>query len=217
VIPNGIDLAQLPRPVGDRRAGRQAVGLPAERRLVAGVGRLTAQKDFVTFLEAGRRILDAVPDVDLLVIGDGEERAALEARARALRLEGRVHFLGLRHDVPALLRGADVLLMTSVFEGFPNAVLEAMAMGAVAVATDVGGCGELVLSGETGVLIPPRNAAAAATAVVRVLEDQVLSTRLAQAARARVERELTVQVLAARTEGFYTELLAAARVERPAA
>src|SRR5262249_38640976 len=166
---------------------------------------------------AGRRILDAVPDVDLLVIGDGEERAALEARARALRLEGRVHFLGLRHDVPALLRGADVLLMTSVFEGFPNAVLEAMAMGAVAVATAVGGCGGLVLAGERGVLIPPRNAAAAATAVVRVLEDQVLSTRLAQAARARVERELTVQVLAARTEGFYTELLAAARVERPAA
>lgn len=217
VIPNGIDLARLPPPLADRRAGRVAAGLAPERRLVAGVGRLTAQKDFTTFLAAAEAIVGAIPDVDLVIVGEGEERGALEARARELGLEERLRFLGLRHDVPTLLRGVDVLLMTSRFEGFPNAVLEAMAMGAVAVATAVGGCGELIRDGETGTLIPPGDPAAAACAVIDVLKDTPRATSMAGAARRHVERELTVEVLARRTEAFYAELLADASSRRAAA
>ena len=211
VIPNGIDLGRLPPFSLDRRGARSAAGLQRDRRLVAGVGRLDAQKDFPTFLRAAAMIAAEVPDVDFLVVGEGGERAALEALARRLGLGARVVFTGLRHDVPRLLAAVDVLVLTSLYEGFPNVLLEAMATGAVAVATDVGGCRELVTSGETGVLVPPRAPAAVAAAVGRVLRDPALARRLATAARQRVEGAFSVDVMARRTMDAYLRRLDATR------
>jgi len=207
VVWNGIDLAPLPPFVAERGAARAAAGFPPDRRLVASVGRLIAQKDVPTFLRACAIVAPALPDVDFLVVGDGELRPALEAEARALGLAGRVRFTGLRHDVPSLLAGVDVLALTSTFEGMPNAVLEAMTTGAVAVATDVGGCAELVVPEETGVLVPPRAPEQVAAAISRVLRDPALARRLAIAARRRIETEFTVERLARRTEAAYLELL----------
>ncbi len=211
VIPNGIDLGRLPPFSLDRRAARSAAGLRRDRRLVAGVGRLDAQKDFPTFLRAAAMIAAEVPDVDFLVVGEGGERAALEALARRLGLGARVVFTGLRHDVPRLLAAVDVLALTSLYEGFPNVLLEAMATGAVAVATDVGGCRELVTSGETGLLVPPRAPAAVAAAVGRVLRDPALARRLATAARQRVEGAFSIDVMARRTMDAYLRRLHATR------
>ena len=211
VIPNGIDLGRLPPFSLDRRGARSAAGLRRERRLVAGVGRLDAQKDFPTFLRAAAMIAAEFPDVDFLVVGEGGERAALEALARRLGLGARVVFAGLRHDVPRLLAAVDVLALTSLYEGFPNVLLEAMATGAVAVATDVGGCRELVTSGETGLLVPPRAPAAVAAAVGRVLRDPALARRLATAARQRVEGAFSIDVMARRTMDAYLRRLDATR------
>jgi len=211
VIPNGIDLGRLPPFSLDRRGARSAAGLRRDRRLVAGVGRLDAQKDFPTFLRAAAMIAAEVPDVDFLVVGEGGERAALEALARRLGLGARVVFAGLRHDVPRLLAAVDVLALTSLYEGFPNVLLEAMATGAVAVATDVGGCRELVTSGETGLLVPPRAPAAVAAAVGRVLRDPALARRLATAARQRVEGAFSIDVMARRTMDAYLRRLDATR------
>ena len=211
VIPNGIDLGRLPLFALDRRGARSAAGLRRERRLVAGVGRLDAQKDFATFLRSAAMIAAEFPDVDFLVVGEGGERAALEALARRLGLGARVVFTGLRHDVPRLLAAVDVFALTSLYEGFPNVLLEAMATGAVAVATDVGGCRELVTSGETGLLVPPRAPAAVAAAVGRVLRDPALARRLATAARQRVEGAFSVDVMARRTMDAYLRRLDATR------
>ena len=209
VIPNGIDLKALPPFALDRRAAREAAGFPTDRRLVAHAGRLEPQKDFPTFLRAAGMVAAEIRDVDFLVIGEGSERAALEALAQQIGLGARVRFLGLRHDVPRILGGVDVLALTSIFEGFPNVVLEAMAAGAVAVATDVGGCRELVASGETGFLVPARAPAAVAASVLRVLRDPALGRRLASAARRRVETTFGVQLMADRTARAYLELLRA--------
>ncbi len=211
VIPNGIDLGRLPPFSLDRRGARSAAGLRRDRRLVAGVGRLDAQKDFPTFLRAAAMIAAEFPDVDFLVVGEGGERAALEALARRLGLGARVVFTGLRHDVPRLLAAVDVLALTSLYEGFPNVLLEAMATGAVAVATDVGGCRELVTSGETGLLVPPRAPAAVAAAVGRVLRDPALARRLATAARQRVEGAFSIDVMARWTMDAYLRRLDATR------
>src|SRR5581483_9536219 len=113
----------------------------------------------------------------------------------------RVRFLGLRHDVPALMRASDVLTLTSIYEGFPNVLLEAMASGAVAVATAVDGAVEVVVAEETGLLVPPRAPEAVAAAVVRVLGDPAL------AARRRVEVEFTVEAMAHRTMAAYAAWL----------
>jgi glycosyltransferase involved in cell wall biosynthesis len=96
----------------------------------------------------------------------GALRPDLEALAARLGIASRVRFLGLRHDVPALLGGVDVLALTSLYEGLPNVVIEAMATGAVAVATDVGGCHELIVPGEPGFLVPPGDVEAVASAML---------------------------------------------------
>lgn len=209
VIPNGIDLDSLPAFSLDRRAAREAAGFDPHRRLIAHAGRLEPQKDFPTYLRAAAMVAAEMPDVDFLVIGEGGQRAELEALAKRLGLGARVRFTGLRHDVPRLLGGVDALALTSIFEGFPNVVLEAMAAGAVAVATDVGGCRELVASGETGFLVPARAPAAVAASVLRVLRDPALARRLATAARRRVESSYGVEVMAERTGAAYLDLLRA--------
>src|SRR5438046_6565710 len=199
VIPNGIDLGRLPPFSLDRSRARLAAGLQRDRRQVAGVGRLEAQKGFPTFIRAAAMIAAELPDIAFLVVAEGGVRAVRDALGRRLGLGARVVFTGLRHDVPRLLAAADVLALTSLYEGFPNVVLEAMATGAVAVATDVGGCRELVTSGETGLLVPTRAPAAVATAMGRVLRDPALARRLATAARQRVEGAFSVDVMAGPT------------------
>jgi glycosyltransferase involved in cell wall biosynthesis len=209
VIPNGIDLTRLPAFTLDRRPARQAAGFDPERRLVAQVGRLTEQKDYPTFLRAAAEVATRRPDVDFLVIGEGELRADLERLAGQLGLGARLRFLGLRNDVPQLLAGVDVLALTSRWEGLPNVVLEAMATGAVAVATDVGGCREVIVADETGVLIEPGRPELAAAALGRVLDDQERARAMAARARQRVEAEFSVESMAARTADAYLDLLGA--------
>jgi glycosyltransferase involved in cell wall biosynthesis len=211
VIPNGIDLERLPPFATSREGARAALGLDPDRRLVAQVGRLAPQKDYPTFLTAAATVAAALPDVDFLIVGTGPLEAELRAAAERLEIAGRVRFLGLRDDVPAVLAGVDVLALTSLFEGFPNVLLEAMATGAVAVSTDVGGCGELVVPEETGLLVPPRAPAAVAEAVLRVLRDAGLARRMAVAARRRVEVEFGVRPMAERTMAAYGALLGSAR------
>jgi len=217
VIPNGIDLRRLPTFSLDRRAARAAAGFDPDRRLIAQVGRLSAQKDYATFLRAAAMVATEYPTVDFLVVGEGEDRPTLEALAARLGLGGRVRFTGLRHDVPALLAAVDVLTLTSTYEGFPNVLLEAAAMGAVAIASDVGGCRELVLSQETGLLVPARAPAAVAAALRRVLHDGSLARRLALAARRRVEAEFAVERMAERTSAAYLDLLRAHAAPRSVA
>jgi glycosyltransferase involved in cell wall biosynthesis len=210
VVHNGIDLARVPAFSLERATARSALGFDPARRLVAQVGRLEAQKDYPTFLEAARQVAAAVPDVDFLIAGVGALQADLEAMAARLGLGDRVRFLGLRHDVPALLGGVDVLALTSRWEGLPNVVIEAMATGAVAVATDVGGCPELIVPGETGFLVPPGEPVAVARAILDVLETPTLAARLAAAARRRIEDEFAVGAMVAKTAAVYDACLQAA-------
>jgi glycosyltransferase involved in cell wall biosynthesis len=209
VVHNGIDLGRLPPFSLDRRAARRALGFDPGRRLVAQVGRLEPQKDYPTFLAAAERIAAATPDVDFLVVGEGALRAELERTAHRLGFAARVRFLGLRHDVPALLAGVDVLTLTSRWEGLPNIVIEAMATGAVAVVTDVGGCRELLTPGETGFLLPPGTPDAVAGAVLDVLRAPELATRLATAARRQIESEFSVEAMVRKTTAVYETALRA--------
>jgi glycosyltransferase involved in cell wall biosynthesis len=203
VVHNGVDLERFPPFFLERRGARAALGFPPERRLVAQVGRLAPQKDYPTYLRAAAGLAARHPDADFLVVGDGPDRGALEGLAHELGLEGRVRWLGLRHDVPAVLAGVDVLVLASRFEGLPNVVLEAMGAGAAVVATDVGGCGELVRSGEHGVLVGPGQVEAIASAVSSLLDDERAREAMARAARARVEREFSVEAMVRRTCGAY--------------
>ena len=210
LVPNGIDLTRLPPYDEDRRRARERLGFVPGRRLVAQVGRLAPQKDHPTFLHAVARIADEMSDVDFLIVGEGTLRSELERRAAELGIADRVRFLGLRHDVPSLLAGVDVLTLTSRWEGLPNVVIEAMATGAAVVATDVGGCRELVGTDEAGQLVGVGDVDAVARALRRLLRDEAARLRGVRAARARIEADLTVERMVARTQALYARLLEAA-------
>lgn len=212
VIHNGIDLAGLPAFDPDRRPARAALGFDPARRLVAQVGRLESQKDYPTFLAAAARVAATVGDVDFLIVGEGRLESSLREEAARLGIADRVRFTGVRNDVPVLLGAVDVLALTSRWEGLPNVVIEAMATGAVAVATDVGGARELIVPGETGDVVAVGRADVVADAILRLLADPARASRLALAARARVEERFAVGAMVRRTEAAYGELLREAGV-----
>jgi glycosyltransferase involved in cell wall biosynthesis len=174
VIPNAVDVRAAPR-------SRQEHEPP---RLIA-VGRLRPPKDLGTFLRA----LASLPTGGFTasIVGDGPERAALERQLAALGLEGRVRIEGERDDVPARLADSEIFVLSSRSEGMPVSVLEAMAAGVPVVASAVGGVDELVVDGQTGLLVPPADSEALAAALAVLLADAGLRRRLGEAGRARAE------------------------------
>jgi glycosyltransferase involved in cell wall biosynthesis len=174
VIRNAVDISAAPRARHDR----------ATPRLIA-VGRLKAPKDFLTLVRA----LAALPEgsFEAVIVGDGPDRGAVEDEIRRLGLEGRVRLVGERSDVPSLLADSDLFVLSSRSEGLPVSVLEAMAAELPVVASGVGGLAELVVDGESGILVPPDDTPALAAALRRLVEDRELRRRLGAAGRARAE------------------------------
>ncbi|HEX3490090.1 MAG TPA: glycosyltransferase [Streptosporangiaceae bacterium] len=166
-----------------RRRARLALGLPADARVVGAVGRLTYQKapeDFVAALaELGR------PEVAGVWVGGGELAGRVRARAAELPA-GRLVLAGERPDVPDLLPAFDVFALPSRYEGLPTAIVEAMICGIPVVASAVNAVPDLVIPGETGLLVPPRRPAALAAAIGHLLDSRAAADRMAAAARAHV-------------------------------
>ena len=171
-IANGLDLARY-APV------RAALG----NRVVTTVANLRPGKGHEVLLDAAARVVAGHPSVRFQIVGDGPRREELVRRAEALGLSGKVTFLGHSDDVPAILRESDVFAFPSFMEASPNAVLEAMAAGLPVVASNVGGIPEVVTNGENGLLVPPGEAEALASGILRVLGDPALGAALGEAAR----------------------------------
>jgi glycosyltransferase involved in cell wall biosynthesis/2-polyprenyl-3-methyl-5-hydroxy-6-metoxy-1,4-benzoquinol methylase len=200
-IPNGVDVARFsPRPAAPGL--RRALGVPDHAPVVVSVGRFVAYKGYEHLLDAAATI----DGVHWLLVGDGELRAALEARARALDIAARVHFLGWRDDVPDLLALGDVVVMPSLGEHFGRVLIEAMAMARPVVATDAGGVPEIVVSGETGLLVPPGRADALADAVRSLLAAPERAAAFGRAGRLRAEREFSLARHVRNVEALYDEL-----------
>ncbi|HVS63818.1 MAG TPA: glycosyltransferase, partial [Thermoanaerobaculia bacterium] len=185
VIENGVDCQRFrPR---EPDVVRRALELPSDAIVVGGIGRLSPKKGFHVLVNAVGRLLAAGLPVELVLVGEGPERARLEAEARAAGLEGRVRFLGHRSDVQDLYSAFDVFVLPSYEEGSPNALLEAMASGCPVIATAVGGTPEILGDFSLGRLISPGDPEARAAALGELLEDAALRRRLGEQARRRVE------------------------------
>jgi glycosyltransferase involved in cell wall biosynthesis len=210
LIPNGVgdDLLDF-TPDGAR--ARRELGLSPGDRVVGAVSRLAWKKGIRHLLEAVPRVLESVPAAFFLIVGDGPLRADLEARARDLRIDDRVRFLGTRGDVLELLGAVDVFVLPSVVEGMSNALLEAMAMGRPVVATDVGGNPEVMVDGQTGFVVPPADPDRLAAAVAKVLLAPELGEAMGAAARQRIRDHYRVDLMVRRIEALYDALLPEAR------
>jgi glycosyltransferase involved in cell wall biosynthesis len=220
LVHNGVDLQRydhqepcctLPEEYGF------AQGTP----VVGVVARLEPEKGHRTLISAWPAVLERVPEARLLIVGEGSQRAPLEARARALGLLGdeqaspvgtkgappgsRVIFTGRRDDVPAVIAALDVAVLPSYREALGLAILEAMALSRPVVASAVGGIPEVIEDGRTGLLVPPHDPAALASAIVRLLTDHPLADMLGRAAHALVHERFCIERMVHQIESIYDE------------
>jgi glycosyltransferase involved in cell wall biosynthesis len=209
VIRNGVQLPAGAHSKDDLAAARTEFGFGPEHRIVGMVANLDhAVKGASYFVEALPLIVGRVPEARFLVLGEGREKTALRARADELGVGGRVVFAGFRRDVHRLYPIMNVSVLTSLSEGLSITILESMSFGIPVVVTAVGGNPELVRHGESGFLVPPKDAASFADAVVRVLGDPQLARRLGQEGRKIVERDFALDTVAARYAELYRDILA---------
>jgi glycosyltransferase involved in cell wall biosynthesis len=208
VVPLGLELSHLAGPL-PRGVLRTAAGIPKDAPLVGMVGRLVAIKDVPTFLQAARLVREAGHDVRFALVGDGEERSALESLTHDLGLEDVVTYFGWRHDLDAVYGDLDVVVNASLNEGTPVALIEALAAGRPVVATSVGGTPDLIGENLRGRLVPPSAPVALAGAIVETLHESEAARRRAQAGREHVLARHSVARLVRDVDELYRELLAA--------
>ncbi len=187
MIANGVDCEQFHRTRAAAEAKRQ-LGWPAKGLLIGGVGRLSPEKGFSLLIEAVGELIREGLDLQLMLVGEGGERAALQSQIAARGLDGRVRLLGQRADVVELYEAMDVFVLSSLREGLPNVVLEAMAMGVPVLATEVAGVPALVEHAVNGLCIPPGSASALRDGLRTLVLQPALRRQLAETARQTVER-----------------------------
>jgi glycosyltransferase involved in cell wall biosynthesis len=208
VIYNGINLAAYnDSPAEDRDRVRLEFGWGHDHFVIVQVARLNALKDHLTAVRAFEQIHASLPEARLLIVGEGEEREAIEAEIRKRSLGESIRLAGLRKDVPRLLTAGDLLWLTSVSEGIPLTLIEGMAAGLPVVATNVGGVTEVVEPNETGLLSPAGDDGAIAAAVLKLARDPALRQRLASAGKRRALARFSEDQMVAAYADLYEDLI----------
>jgi glycosyltransferase involved in cell wall biosynthesis len=203
-VPNGIEVTEQGNLV-DIGEVRKSLGFHSEQLLVMQVGRLSAQKNPAAFVEGAAHVVEKVAEAQFALIGDGPLRDDVAARIHELGLAGCVHLLGWRDNASQLMAAADVVTLTSRWEGTPYALLEAMAWSRPVVATNVNGCLEVVAEGNSGFLVQPGNAITWSQRVTELLKDPKKAALMGRAGRKRVEEAFTLRRMITRIEGLYQQ------------
>jgi glycosyltransferase involved in cell wall biosynthesis len=204
-IYNGIDVAGWPVSKLDRQQKRLELRLSGQDLLIGCIGRLDVQKGHGVLLDALSKLRHKHP-VRCVIIGDGPKRHALEAQIKRLRLEKTVALLGERQDVTAWLSSFDVFCLPSLWEGLPNALLEAMALGLPVLASSVDGIPEVVKDGQNGLLVPPRQTMALTKRLSELAADPALRAKLGAEAQKTVFSRFTLTRMIGEYEAAYSSL-----------
>jgi glycosyltransferase involved in cell wall biosynthesis len=215
-IGNGVDLSRFDpgRFTGaDRLAMRERLRIPANARVLGIIGRLVREKGYFEVFRASAELAARFPDFRLVVIGDAlpsdhdDSTPELQRLMDELGIRNRIVFTGQRTDVPELLNAMDVFTLPSYREGMPRSVIEAMAMGLPCVVTDVRGCREVVVDGESGHIIPVRDAAALSRRCEELLADPARARGMGEAARARAREMFSEERVIQRQLAVYRDLM----------
>lgn len=207
VIYNGIDLDAIDPKHADRDGTRREMGVGPNDLVVIQVARLDYLKDHLTALRALERVALRRPDVQLVLVGEGPERGKIEAEIHQRRLNEHVHLLGLRSDVARLVSAADVFLLTSISEGIPLTVIEAMGAELPVVSTRVGGVGEMVVNGQTGLLASAGDDRTLAEHILSLAVEPERRRNMGQAGRQRAHTLFGEQQMHASYRRLYEEVL----------
>lgn len=205
-IPNGVPLPDA----AQSGSAPDADDPRGDGPLVGMVGRLGWKKGYEYALDAFAQLKDRIPGLRVDIVGEGDQRDKLEAKSSELGLADTVRFLGQQTDVPRRMRGFDCYVLSSVIEGMPNALLEAMALGRPVVTTAAGGSAEVAIDGESGLVVPTHDADALASAIEQVLTNEILRERISRAAALRVKNHFSEQAMMSALDTLYRTELAAA-------
>lgn len=200
VVPNGI-----PQRAGVRDRVRRELALRDDELLIVAVGNLYPVKGHAVLIEALAMLADRA-GWQLAIAGRGEEEVRLRAQSAAAGLDARVHILGFRDDIPDILAAGDIFAMSSLSEGLPLALVEAMSFGLPVVVSRVGGIPEVVTNDVEALLVPPSDARGLASALERLIDSAVTRRRLGAAGRARAQRDYAIATMADRYERLYRGL-----------
>lgn len=200
IIRAAVDLSRFDV---ERSCARASLGLTDTDRVATIVARISPEKNHRLLLAAFARIARGQPDARLLIVGDGVDSDAIGGEIDRLNLGRCVRMLGVRHDIPLILAASDLFVLCSDREGLPIAVLEAMAAARPVVATSVGDLPQVVMDGQTGLLVPPQDVAALADAMSRLLGNPQLADRMGAAGRVHVQSRYNLQQMVMRHEKLY--------------
>ena len=206
VIYNGLEIEKFNQP--DKRSKLFAsFNIPSDAKIVTTVGRLMPPKNYPMFIETARMAGEHKLPLHFIIVGTGSLRNELEAMVRRLNIEKFVHFTGIRTDIPEILASSDIFLFTTMSEGFPNAILEAMAANLPVITTNFGSAGELIENGVNGTIIPINDVNAALAALKSYLDNPSKARSFAATARAFVEQRFSMQVMVNNTLQFYHNII----------
>lgn len=205
-IPTGVDLSRFHPPLSSS-ALRADLGLSSTDFVVGTVGFIRYEKGMHYFVDAARLVLAHHPDVKFLIVGEGPEEENLKRKIKDMGLTQSMVLTGFRTDIPELLGTMDVFVLSSIEEGLPQTLIQAMAMQRPVVATDVGSVTEVVQHGNTGLLVPSKDAKVLADSVTRLIRDEALREALGRAARDVIVTSYSRESMLDQTEDLYTRLL----------
>ncbi len=200
-ISNGVDTDRFDNSKVDNKTGVFA----SPRKRVGVVARLAPEKGIPFLFEAAKEVLQEFPDTEFCLVGDGPERIRLEALARALGIERNVGFWGLRADMPSVYAAIDILVLPSLQEGLPMAILEAMAAAKPVIATRVGAIPRVVIPEKTGILVEPGDSGGLKAAILRFLRDPATATNFGLNGAEHVKRNCSALSMAQKYLNIYTE------------
>lgn len=208
LLRSGVKLGDYPAKT-DKAKLKMSAGIGLHKPLVVSIGNLKPQKNAADFVALAAKVSAAVPEARFLFIGDGPQRRALEAKVFALGLEGRVLFPGWKRNAAQWLAAADAFVMTSLWEGLPRALVEAMKSGLPALCYATDGVVDVLQDGVNGVVVPAGDVDALAARLTRVLQDDELRKRLGAAAAASIGPEFDIDGMVRGQEKLYARLLTA--------
>lgn len=210
-IHNGVDIKKYNYNSQIAVLVRKRLNIGPEVLLVGAIGRLTWEKGLLYFIEAAKRIRDSeqqiADKVKYLIVGEGKLEKSLRLKVKRLKLEEKVIFAGFRKDVREILGAIDILVLSSLREGFPLITLEAMAMGKPIVATNIEGVNESIVDGVTGILVLPKDPEDLAKAIVSLLKDKDSAQRMGMAGRRFVEEKFNFDIMIRQHKQLYEELI----------
>lgn len=199
-IHNGTALNELRKiPLGNNRPNTQS------EIVVTTIGRLAPQKAHTDLLRAAKIVVSQFPSVKFQIAGEGALRPVLEALARELEIESHVALLGARQDIPRILSGSDIFVLSSLWEGMSMAAIEAMAAGRPQVLTLVGANSELIVDGQQGLLVPPAAPEALAEAILKLVRNKALREQMGANARKRAIEQFSIETACEKYQALYVD------------